>query len=266
MEESDHPHRLLSQLPSAPAGDLPRIEPLHAWDVTVAEAQAIQRRLRAAVRLEPLDLSCLRTVAGADLSFDRGADTVFAGFVVLALPGLEVVDRAGVRTTATFPYVPGLLSFREAPPLLEAWQQLRVRPDALICDGQGLAHPRRFGLACHVGLLLDLPCAGCAKRILVGTHAPVGEAPGERTPLRDRGETVGAALRLRAGVTPVYVSPGHRCDLESAVELVRRCAGATRVPETTRQAHLFVNQLRRGEVEPAQREKPSAALPRIHID
>jgi deoxyribonuclease V len=250
MEERSHPQKLLSHLPPAATGSVPPSRPLHPWNVSVAEAQAIQRRLRDEVRLEPLDLAELRTVAGADLSFDRGSDTVFAGFVVLRLPDLEVVDRAGVRTQATFPYVPGLLSFREAPSLLEAWERLRVRPDALICDGQGLAHPRRFGLACHVGLLLDLPCAGCAKRILVGRHGPLGEAAGESTPLVDRGETVGAALRLRAGVTPVYVSPGHRCDLESAVALVRRCAGPTRVPETTRQAHLFVNRLRRGEESP----------------
>ena len=120
-----------------------------------------------------------------------------------------------------------------------------MRPDALICDGQGLAHPRRFGIACHIGLLLDLPTVGCAKSILVGRHDPVGEAPGDWSPLVDHDEIIGAALRTRAGVSPVYVSIGHRCDLPSAIALVRRCAGPTRVPETTRHAHLFVNTLRR---------------------
>ena len=221
---------------------------LHSWSVTPSEAQAIQNRLRAAVRVEPLDVGALRTVAGADLSFDKGSDTVFAGVVVLRLPTMELVEKAGVRTQAVFPYIPGLLSFRETPPILEAWEKLGTRPDALICDGQGLAHPRRFGIACHLGLLLDLPAVGCAKSILTGRHGPVGEAPGDWAPLTDRGEVIGAALRTRAGVSPVYVSVGHRCDLPSAIALVQRCAGPTRVPETTRHAHLFVNALRRGEL------------------
>jgi deoxyribonuclease V len=223
---------------------------MHDWNVSPDEARAIQNRLRHQVRVEPLDVGRIETVAGADLSFDWGEDTVFAGVVVLSLPGCEVEDRAGVRTTAQFPYVPGLLSFRETPPLLEAWQKLTVAPRALICDGQGIAHPRRFGIACHLGLLLDLPTVGCAKRILTGRHEPVGEALGDWAPLIDRGETIGAALRLKAGVTPVYVSVGYRCDLESAIALVRRCAGPTRVPETTRQAHLYVNALRRAGQEP----------------
>lgn len=218
---------------------------LHPWNVTRQEAEALQNRLRAQVRVEPLDVDAMETAAGADISFDKGSDTVFAGFVVLRLPTLEVIERAGVRTTAAFPYVPGLLSFRESPPLLEAWEKLTLRPDALIADGQGLAHPRRFGIACHLGLLLDLPTVGCAKSLLRGAHGPVGDAPGDWTPLVDEGETVGAVLRLKAGVAPVYVSVGHRCDLESALALVRRCAGPTRVPETTRQAHRFVNELRR---------------------
>jgi deoxyribonuclease V len=219
--------------------------PLHDWNVSQEEAKAIQNRLRGLVRVESLDVDAIRTVAGADISFDKGSDTVYAGFVVLRLPERTVVERAGVRTTAAFPYVPGLLSFREVPPLLEAWQKLSARPNALICDGQGLAHPRRFGIACHLGLLLDLPTIGCAKSILVGAHEPVGPAPGDHAPLAHQGETVGTALRTQAGVAPVFVSVGHRCDLESAVALVNRCAGPTRVPETTRHAHLFVNSLRR---------------------
>jgi deoxyribonuclease V len=218
---------------------------LHPWEVTPEEAREIQNRLRGEVRVEPLDVEAVQTVAGADLSFDKGSETVFAGIVVLRLPSLEVVKEVGVKTVSRFPYVPGLLSFRETPPLLEAWEKLRAPPDALICDGQGLAHPRRFGIASHLGVLLDRPTVGCAKRILTGRHGPVGEAPGDWAPLVDRGETVGAALRTRAGVTPVFVSVGHRCDLPSALALVRRCAGPTRVPETTRRAHEFVNRLRR---------------------
>jgi deoxyribonuclease V len=218
---------------------------LHPWDVTPAEAQSLQNRLRGEVREEPLEVDAVRTVGGADISFDRGSDTVFAGVVVMDLRSGEVVERVGVRTEARFPYVPGLLSFREAPPLLEAWAKLARSPDALICDGQGRAHPRRFGIACHLGLLLDLPTVGCAKSILVGQHEPVGEEQGDWSPLVHRGETVGAALRLKPRVTPVYISIGHRCDLPSALALVLRCAGPTRVPETTRRAHLFVNELRR---------------------
>jgi deoxyribonuclease V len=218
---------------------------LHPWDVTPAEAQALQNRLRGEVREEPLDVAAVQTVAGADISFDRGSDTVFAGVVVLDLASGAVVERVGVRTEAHFPYVPGLLSFREAPSLLEAWEKLTTTPDALICDGQGRAHPRRFGIACHLGLFLDLPTVGCAKSILVGQHEPVGEERGDWSPLVHRGETVGAALRLKPRVTPVYVSVGHHCDLPSALALVLRCAGPTRVPETTRHAHRFVNELRR---------------------
>jgi deoxyribonuclease V len=221
------------------------VRPLHNWNVTPADAIEIQNRLRREVLIEPLDAEAVQTVAGADISFDKGMDTVFAGFVVLKLPELTMVERRGVKTTSTFPYVPGLLSFREVPPLLEAWQNLAIKPDAILCDGQGLAHPCRFGIACHLGLLLDMPTVGCAKSILVGAHEPVGEEPGDWTPLKHHGEVIGAALRTRRGVSPIYVSIGHRCDLKSAIALVRRCAGPTRVPETTRHAHLFVNELRR---------------------
>ncbi len=222
---------------------------LHDWNVTQAEAQRIQRELAGQVRQEPLDLDTVRLVAGADISFDsadeRSAAPVFAGFVTLQLPDLTPVEKAGLQTVAHFPYIPGLLSFREVPPLLEAWARLTRRPDALIADGQGLAHPRRFGLACHLGLLLDLPTVGVAKSLFVGTHDPVPDEVGAWTPLRHRGEVVGAALRTRPGVSPVYVSVGHKIDLPGAIALTLRCGGKTRVPETTRQAHQFVNALRR---------------------
>jgi len=224
---------------------MPGYRQLHDWNVTPSEAETIQNRLRAQVQVVPLNVDTIQAVAGVDISFDKGSEIVFAGVVILRLPTLEVVERVGLQTRTTFPYIPGLLSFRESPPILEAWEQLTLHPDALICDGQGLAHPRRFGIACHLGVLLDLPTVGCAKSILVGRHSPVGEASGDWSPLIDRGETVGVALRTCAGVAPVYISVGHRCDLSSAIALVRRCVRATRVPETTRQAHLFVNELRR---------------------
>lgn len=217
----------------------------HPWNVTPPEARAIQIRLREQLRLEPLDVDALELVAGADLSFEKNSDTVYAGFVVLRLPAFEVVERAGVTTTAAFPYIPGLLSFREVPPLLEAWESLATKPDALIADGQGTAHPRRVGLACHLGLALDIPTVGCAKSVLVGRHDPPGDARGDVEPMTHRGEIVGMALRTRPGVAPIYVSPGHRCDMESAVRLVLRCTARYRLPETTRHAHAFVNELRR---------------------
>lgn len=222
--------------------------PLHDWNLSPHEAVALQQQLRSQVRVEPFDATACELVAGADISFNQNSDTVYAGFVVLRLPSLEVVERVGVKTVSPFPYVPGLLSFREIPPLLEAWQLLQTRPEAVICDGQGLAHPRRFGLACHLGLILDLPSVGCAKTRFIGNAEPPGNEAGNWSSLRDHDEEIGAVLRTRPNVTPVYVSVGHRCNLPSAIDLVQRCVGKTRLPETTRQAHLFVNQLRRDDL------------------
>ncbi len=222
---------------------------LHEWNLTPEEARALQRELAAQVRQEPLDIETVRWVAGADMSFDSAKDSltppVFAGMVTLQLPELTVIEQAGVQTVAPFPYIPGLLSFREVPPLLEVWSRLTIRPDVLIADGYGLAHPRRFGLACHLGLLFDIPTLGVAKTPFVGTHDPVPEPVGAWTPIIHRGETVGAALRTRTGVSPVYVSVGHRIDLPSAIALTLRCINKTRQPETTRHAHAYVNTLRR---------------------
>ncbi len=221
---------------------------LHTWDVSEAQAKEIQGRLAGQVRQEPLDAQGVRLVTGSDMSFAGGEDPrttpVFAGFVTLRLPAFEVVEQAGVQTVSPFPYIPGLLSFREAPPLLEAWAKLEQKPDVLIADGQGLAHPRRFGLACHLGLLLDVPTIGVAKTPYIGTHDPLGENHGDWVYLKDKGETIGAVLRTRTRVSPVYVSVGHRIDLPSALAVVLRCIDKTRLPETTRHAHNYVNSLR----------------------
>lgn len=211
-----------------------------------AAARALQERLRHEVVLQPPPGFAPRLVAGLDLSMDRGSDTAYAGIAVLDAHTLEVVERVGLAWPLEFPYVPGLLSFRELPPLAAAWARLRSRPDLLVFDGQGTAHPRCFGLACHGGLLFDVPSIGCAKSLLVGTHAPLAEARGAAADLVHRGEVVGAALRTRAGVQPVYVSPGHRMDLPTALEWVLRLAPRFREPETTRAAHRLVNELRRG--------------------
>src|SRR5215475_9291343 len=216
---------------------------LHSWDLTPTEAIDVQKRLRGMVRLQPLART-VNTIAGADISYNKFSDTVYAGIVVLSLPDLRVIESAGVRTVSKFPYVPGLLSFREVPPLLEAWEKLKTKPDVLMLDGQGIAHPRRFGIACHIGVLLDWPTVGCAKSILVGKYGELGLEAGSRSALIDKGEQVGVALRTKNKVAPVYVSPGHLIDLDSAVDLVLRSTTKYRLPETTRQAHLLVNRLR----------------------
>jgi deoxyribonuclease V len=216
---------------------------LHSWDLTPGEAIEVQRRLRNLVRLRPLARP-VNTIAGADISFNRFSETVYAGIVVLSLPDLRIIETAGVRSVAKFPYIPGLLSFREAPSMLEAWEKLKTKPDVLMLDGQGIAHPRRCGIACHVGVLLDWPTIGCAKSILVGRYGDLGLEAGSRSPLIDKGEQVGVALRTKNKVSPVYVSPGHLIDLDSAVDLVLRSITKYRLPEPTRQAHLLVNRLR----------------------
>jgi deoxyribonuclease V len=226
-----------------------RFEQLHEWSLTPREAVELQKQLRARVRVEPLGKR-VETVAGADISFNKFEPTVYAGIVVLRLPSLEVVEEVGVVSETRFPYVPGLLSFRETPSVLEAWAKLKTEPDAVMFDGQGLAHPRRVGIASHVGLIIDRPTLGCAKSVLVGRFEEPGEERGSWTPMIDKGETVGAALRTKTRVQPIYVSPGHLIDLAGAVELTLACDGGYRQPEPTRRAHLLVNALRRGERSP----------------
>ncbi|AKQ68567.1 Endonuclease V [Myxococcus hansupus] len=224
------------------------------WDVTPSEAVELQRRLREQLVLRPPPGLKVERIAGADISTEKWKDTGFGGFVVLDLASLQPVAQSGAAVTLRFPYVPGLLSFRELPILEVAWARLSVRPDVVIFDGHGTAHPRRMGIACHGGLLLGIPSIGCGKSLLVGTHGPLGEARGSTTPLMHRGEVVGMAVRTRKGVQPVYVSPGHLMDLPTAVELVLAVSPKFREPETTRHAHRLVNALRRAGGEAAEVE------------
>lgn len=214
---------------------------------TVAEAIDLQMRLREQVREEPLDIDALRLVAGTDVSFERFGSDGWAGIVVLQMDDLRVVEEVVVRTPITFPYVPGLLSFRESPPLLEAWSRLSVKPDVVLCDAHGRAHPRRFGMACHFGLLVDTPTVGCAKSLLCGnveTMSPIHDW----FPIREGEELIGAALLTLPSARPVYVSVGHRVDLPSALEVVRRCVRRHRIPEPLRLAHELVSRARKESV------------------
>jgi deoxyribonuclease V len=227
-----------------------KFEQLHDWSMTPREAVELQKSLRERVSLRPLRKQ-IGTVAGADISFNKFSTVLYAGIVVMSLPSLEVVEEVGVVSETRFPYVPGLLSFRESPSVLEAWAKLRTEPDAVMFDGQGIAHPRRVGIASHVGLIINRPTFGCAKSVLVGKYEEPHAERGHWTELMDKGEVVGAALRTKTNVQPIFVSPGHLIDLDGAIKLTLECDGGYRQPEPTRRAHLLVNALRRGERDPS---------------
>ena len=223
------------------------------WNLTPREAMHFQERLRERVILED-QFQPIRLVAGADLGFDPETDLAFAGVIVYRFPELEEVDRRMAQRKLRFPYVPGLLSFRESPVLLAAFARLRTEPDLILIDGHGRAHPRLFGIACHIGVLFDRPTIGCAKSLLVGEYAEPGEQSGAATPLMFRGERVGVVLRTRKNVRPIFVTQGHRVSLESAVKLVRRCLDGFRIPKPTREADRYVRELRRAFQEVGSRE------------
>lgn len=207
----------------------------HAWDLDPGAARALQEQLAHRVRCAD-DLPSVQTVAGVDVGFEDGGDTTRAAVAILDYPSLEPVEDVVARRPTTFPYVPGLLSFRELPAVLDALNALARVPDVLLCDGQGLAHPRRMGIACHLGVITDLPTIGVAKSRLIGAHDPVPDAKGAWVPLLDGDEVIGAVLRTRAGVKPIFVSVGHRVSLERAIEIVLACLTRYKLPETTRRA------------------------------
>ena len=223
-----------------------KVEKLHGFDLSPAEARRLQGELASGVVAgPPLDLERVRYVAGADVSTQEGM--AYATVAVLGFPGLSVVEVRGFEAPLEFPYVPGLLSFREMPSVLGALEKVETDVDAVILDAQGLAHPRRMGLASHVGLFVDVPTVGCAKSVLVGTFQEPEVEKGSATDLVHRGEVVGRAVRTRERVSPVYVSVGNGIDLDSSVELVLASSTRYRLPEPTRQAHIAANRLRRGE-------------------
>jgi len=204
----------------------------------------LQERLRERVVLED-HFERIRFVAGADIAFDPETDTAFAGVVVYRFPELEEVERRMARRKLQFPYVPGLLSFRESPILIAAFARLKTEPDLLLIDGHGLAHPRLFGIACHIGVLFDKPAIGCAKSLLVGKAGEPAAKAGSSAPLEFDGERVGTVLRTRDNTRPIFVTQGHRVSLATAVKLVRQCLDGYRIPKPTREADRYVRDLRR---------------------
>jgi deoxyribonuclease V len=212
---------------------------------SVPEAREVQERLRSLVRHVALRPDRVRLAGAADVTFLGSKDMVAACIVVFDLATKTVLEEQAAVRRVRFPYVPGFLTFREGPPVLAAWEKLSLRPDVMLFDGHGIAHPRRLGIASHMGVLLDVPSVGCAKRRLVGEHVTPGLKKGDTAPLTLEGETVGAVVRTRAGVKPVFVSPGHRADLPSSVSLVLSLCSRYRIPDPARRAHQLTQEIRK---------------------
>lgn len=211
-----------------------KIHQRHAWMLTVEEAIALQEKLtKEVITLDEIHQP-VQYVAGVDMGFESAGTISRAAVAVLSFPDLQLQEYAIARRATSFPYIPGLLSFREIPALLDALEKINTTPDLILCDGQGIAHPRRLGIASHLGLILDMPTIGVAKSLLVGKHQEVPNIKGSWQPLKHRGETIGAALRTRVGTKPVYISSGHRVSLPTAIDYVLQCTPKYRLPETTR--------------------------------
>lgn len=217
----------------------------HSWTLTVEEATAIQNQLSGEI-ITSDQLGEVKYVAGVDVGFEENDAISRAAVAVLSFPELQLIEQAIARRPTTFPYIPGFLSFREVPVVLDALSQIKRTPDLILCDGQGIAHPRRFGLACHLGLLITVPTIGVAKSRLIGQHEELPPEKGNWQPLRHRGEVIGAVVRSRTGVKPLYVSLGHRISLSTAIDYVLRCTPKYRLPETTRWADKLASNRIRG--------------------
>lgn len=213
---------------------------LHPWELTIPQAKALQSELASRVVHAELPAQ-IRHVAGVDISGILADGDVLGSVVVLSYPALELVEVRTARHRPLFPYIPGYLSFRETPILLNAFDRLCTEPDVILVDGHGFAHPRRFGIACHLGLILGRPTIGCAKSVLVGKHGPLRLPRGATAPLLDKDEQIGLALRTREGIRPIYVSVGHKTTLNEAAKFVLSCAAGYRMPEPTRLAHHAAN-------------------------
>jgi len=213
-----------------------KIKFFHDWNLSPSEAIEIQKQFRYEVETQDRFDKPIKTVAGIDLGYDVENDTSRAVVVVLSFPELELLATTEARLPIQFPYVPGLLSFRETPVAIKALEKLEITPDVILCDGQGLAHPRRFGIACHIGILADVPTIGVAKSLLVGKFENLDEIRGSIAPLTHKNEQIGVALRTKNKVQPLFISVGHRVSLETATDLVLQCTPKYRLPETTKLA------------------------------
>ena len=212
----------------------------HDWDVTPKQAITIQGELRKKIITEDT-FDTIKHVAGVDVGFENGGRITRAAVVVLDFPSLHFKEVSIGTCRTSFPYIPGLLSFRELPAVIKAVEKIKRIPDLFLCDGQGYAHPRRFGIACHLGVILDIPSLGVGKTRLLGQHKPVTNDKGAWKPLMDKKECIGAVLRTRQNVKPVYISVGHRISLETAIKTVMQCTTRFKLPETTRWAHKFAS-------------------------
>jgi deoxyribonuclease V len=215
----------------------------HRWRLTEAEAEEFQRSQSGRVIRVNDDPQVINKIAGVDVAYDKHSDQLIAAVVVLDAQSLAIVDQASAEDEVQFPYIPGLFSFRELPPIAKALAKLQTQPDLIVCDGQGIAHPRRFGLACHVGVLFDVPTIGCGKSSLQGKHEAFGLNRGESLDIIDGDEVIGRALRTQTGINPLYVSIGHRISLGTACEWILKLTPQYRLPETTRAADGLVNKL-----------------------
>jgi deoxyribonuclease V len=213
------------------------------WNMTPKEAIEFQKTLHKKIRLIPLSKE-IKYIGGCDVSMSLFAKDGFAGFVTLSYPDLNVIDYSVVKDKIGFPYIPGLLSFREIPMLLKAWENLKKKPDVIVVDGVGIAHPRRLGIATHLGIALNVPTIGCAKSVLIGKYEEPENIPGSISYMYHNDEIVGAAIRTKKNVKPIFVSPGHLITLEEAIKIVKRCVLKHRLPEPTRIAHNTVNEYR----------------------
>ncbi|BAY28777.1 endonuclease V [Nostoc carneum NIES-2107] len=211
-----------------------KIDQQHDWPQTLEEAIAIQEKLRNQTITEDKLPATIKYVAGVDMGFEADGTISHAAVAVLSFPDLQIVETTVARRPTSFPYIPGFLSFREIPAVLDALEKVKILPDIILCDGQGIAHPRRLGIASHLGLLIDMPTIGVAKSLLIGKYDEVPETKGSWQPLIHQGETIGAVLRTRTGVKPLYISSGHRISLPTAIDYVLRCTTKYRLPETTR--------------------------------
>ena len=220
----------------------------HDWNLAPKAAIALQKELQASVKIEPIQ-GPVKYIGGADISYNKNSDVIYVGIILLDYETMQVVAHSTAVEKMTFPYIPGLLSFREIPHLLKAWDNLPFKPQVMMMDGHGIAHPRRFGVACHFGLLTGCPALGCGKSRLTGKYEPVGPLKGDFSPLIHQEEKVGYIFRTRDNVKPVFLSPGHLCDFEDCLKIGLQAARGYRIPEPTRLADQLVNKLRRGEME-----------------